>query len=169
MRKHRWRLWRVACWPMILVIPASLAVAAAVPGPHRLVCTQCYGLRAIGQRVFVGPTSTARDEDSLRDAIATGRRRAAKFFGANKGRPVIVACKTEQCLDMFGGGRAKAVAYGWYAIRMAPGGLNPTIATTELIHIELHWRLGAIGLWRPYILVWFDKRLAVVLPENERF
>ena len=137
MRKHRWRLWRVACWPLILIIPAYLAVAAAVPGPHRVVCPLCYGLRAIGQRVFVGPTFTARDEDSLRDAIATGR--------------------------------AKAVAYSWYAIRMAPGGLNPTNATPELIHIELHWRLGAIGLRRPYIPAWFDERLAVVLPGDKSF
>ena len=169
MRKHRWRLWRVACWPLILVIPASLAIAVAVPGPHRLVCPQCYGLRDIGQRVFVDPTFTARDEASLRDAIAIGRRRAAKFFGANKGRPVIAACKTQRCLDTFGGGRAKAVAYGWYAIRMAPSGLNPTIATHELIHIELHWRLGAFGFWRPDIPAWFDEGLAVVLSEDKRF
>ena len=169
MSKRRWRLWRVVCGLLILVVPASIAIAAAVPGPHRLICPQCYGLRDIGQRVFVDPTFTARDEDRLRDAIAIGRRRAAKFFGATNGRPIIAACKTQQCLDTFGGGRAKAVAYGWYAIRMAPSGLNPTIATHELIHIELHWRLGTFGLWRPDIPAWFDEGLAVVLSEDKRF
>lgn len=169
MKKRQWRLWRVVCWLMVLAIPASLAVAAALPGPHRLICPNCYGLRDIGGRVYVDPEFTARDEDRLREAIAIGRRRAAAFFGATKGRPRIAACKTQECLDIFGGGRTKAVAYAWYAIRMAPSGLNPTIATHELIHIELHWRLGAFGLWTPDIPAWFDEGLAVVLSEDKRF
>lgn len=168
-RKRGWRLWRLLSWLIVIAVPVSVAVAAALPGPHRLVCPQCYGLREIGDRVYVDAVFTARDERRLLEAIKVGRRRAAAFFGETKGRPRIAACKTEACLDVFGGGRAKAVAYGWHAIRMAPSGLNATIATHELIHIELHWRLGAIGLWRPDIPAWFDEGLAVVLSQDKRF
>lgn len=168
-RKRGWRFWRLFGWLIVLAIPVGIGVAIAVPGPHRLICPACYGLREIGDRVFVDQVFTKRDERRLLEAIRIGRARAAAFFDVTKGRPRIVACKTQACLDVFGGGRAKAVAYGWHAIRMAPSGLNATIATHELIHIELHYRLGALGLWGPSIPAWFDEGLAVVLSEDKRF
>ncbi len=167
--KRRWRLWRVLIWLAVAAVPTAFAIAAALPGPHRLACPQCYGLREIGDRVYVDAAFTERDERRLLDAIRIGRQRAAAFFGEVKGRPRIAACKSQACLDIFGGGGAKAVAYGWHAIRMSPTGLNATIASHELIHIELHWRLGAVGLWGPSIPAWFDEGLAVILSEDTRF
>ena len=168
-RKRGRRFWRALGWLVVVAVPVTIIVAAALPGPHRLICPTCYGLREIGDRIYVDQAFTARDEQRFLKAVEVGRSRAVAFFDVAKGRPRIAACKTQSCLDIFGGGRSKAVAYGWHAIRMSPSGLNATIAAHELIHIELHWRLGVMGLWGPSIPAWFDEGLAVVLSQDKRF
>ncbi len=153
---------------VVIGLPLATAIAARIPGPHRLACPACFGMREIAERIYVDPVFTHADQRRLLRSIAIGRRTVAAFFGDIKSRPAIVACKTDDCLDVFGGGRAKAVAYAYHAIRMAPGGLNATIATHELSHIELHYRMGLAGLIEPAIPAWFDEGLAVVLSHDKR-
>lgn len=163
------RLFRILVWLILIGLPVSVGIAAAIPGPHRLACPTCYGMREIADRVYVDPAFTQRDERRLERALREARRRVAAFFGELRGRPRLVACKTQACLELFGGDRNRAVAYGWHAIRMAPKGLTPAIVAHELSHTELHWRMGLVGLIRTTIPIWFDEGLAVVLSGDRRF
>lgn len=163
------RAIRIVFLLILFGLPLAVGIAAALPGPHRLLCPGCFGMREIADRVYVDPTSTRHDERRLARALIAARERLTAFYGELQGRPHVVACKTTRCLDLFGGDRNRAVAYGWHAIRMAPRGITAAIVTHELAHIELHWRMGLFGMLRPTIPVWFDEGLAVVLSGDRRF
>ena len=68
-RRRGWSLGRIILWLIILAVPVTVAIAATLPGPHRLICPACYGLREIGDRIFVDPTFTARDERIIRRTV----------------------------------------------------------------------------------------------------
>ena len=49
---------------------------------------------------------------------------------------------------------------------LSPAGINPTIATHELSHVDFHQRLGSA---RGKVPQWFDEGLAVLVSDDARY
>lgn len=161
MRFLHWLAGAVA-----ILILASGAAVAAIPGPQRALCPQCFGLADIGDDVFTDDPAQAAQ---LRQLVATADAEIAHFYDALLvSHPRYVLCTKPACLATFGGG-STGITYGWQLIRVAPHGLRPAIVTHERLHAELAARLGWRGLWSEPVPVWFNEGLATYLAGDERF
>ena len=75
--------------------------------------------------------------------------------------PTILVCHTDECDKKLGGKGARSLAYHYFFIHISPKGINETIVAYELVHVELHKKLG---IWRKYngdFPTWFDEGLQV--------
>lgn len=160
---------RVLHWlggAIAILILAGGTAAAAIPGPQRALCPQCFGLTDIGDDVFTDdPALAAR----LHQLVATADLEIASFFGdPPRSHPRYVFCTTPACLAAFGGG-STGVTYGWQLIRVAPHGLRSAIVTHEKLHAEFAVRTGWRMLWHDPVPVWFNEGLATYLAGDKRF
>lgn len=162
-------LRRVFLTVTALLLIGGLAAAAALPGPQRMLCPTCYGLEQIAPSIYVDTEYTRQQRTEILKAIADARRRVRDFFGELKADPQIVVCRTRVCRHIFGSRGAKGVAYGWHAVLLTHSRIFGVIAAHELIHIELHWRMGIVGWARGTVAAWFDEGLATVVSNDPRF
>ena len=146
----------------------ALVLGWNVPGPQRLMCPSCFGLKEVAPRLYVDAAAGERDTRRLQAMVRQARRRVAEFFGPLRADPIVVACLTSQCVKLFGDDKASAVAYGWYAIKLLPSGQSVAVAAHELAHAELHRRVGLGGFIRTSVPMWFDEGLAVLVSEERR-
>jgi hypothetical protein len=153
----------------IMLLLGAMAAAVAVPGPQHMICPSCYDLEKIGPNVYVEATFTDRQRGRMLRDLKRARQRVAAFFGAIKSNPRIVVCRSRACANIFGSQGAKGVAYGWFAILLSPSRIFDVIAAHELVHIELHWRMGLSGWARGTVPVWFDEGLATVISGDPRY
>ena len=159
------RIWSWLMGAIVVLILAGGTAAAAIPGPQRALCPQCFGLTAIGDDAFTDDPGQA---DQLRQLIATADEETAKFYGPLQSHPRYVLCTTPECLATFGGG-STGITYGWQLIRIAPHGLRSAILTHERLHAEIAARLGWRSLWSEPVPVWFNEGLATYLAHDDRF
>ncbi|MEM7776004.1 MAG: hypothetical protein AAF732_10375 [Pseudomonadota bacterium] len=161
----RWTLGIATALSGLLLTGAL--IAAAFPGPHRMLCPGCFGLVEIAPDVFTD-APPARHAGLLR-MIAAADRTTSRFFGGLQSRPWIVMCATKACMRAFTRGHhASGVTFGWHVIRLAPRGLRQHIMTHERMHAELHRRLGYAGMAQNAIPTWFDEGLAVLISNDRR-
>jgi len=160
---------RVSVVFSVVLFLGGLAVAIAHPGPQHMICPSCYGLRWITPGVYVERTFTRAQRERISQDLDRARQRVSAFFGPLKSKPRIVVCQTKACAGVFGSQGAKGVAYGWFAILLSPSRIFVVIAAHELVHIELHWRMGLSGWARGTVPVWFDEGLATVLSGDPRY
>ncbi len=146
----------------------ALGLGWAVPGPQRLVCPSCFGLKQLEPRVYIDSSAGYDDAQRLRGVVERARRRVAAFFGPLRADPIIVACLTSDCEEIFGKDDAGAVAFGWYAIKLSPVGQSIAVAAHELVHAELHRRVGITGFVGTAVPMWFDEGLAVLVSKERR-
>lgn len=151
-----------------LILVGGAAAAVTLSGPQHMACPSCHDLNQIAPNVFVERTFSKPQQVKMLSDIDVARKRTARFFGALKSDPRIIICRSPRCAAIFGSKGAKGVAYGWMAILLRPSRIFATIATHELVHIELHWRMGLSGWLRGTVPVWFDEGLAVVVSEDPR-
>jgi len=159
---------RIALVVSVLILVGSLTAAIALSGPQHMICPSCHDLKPIAPNVFVEPSISRSRQLRILQNLRTARQRTAKFFGELKSNPRIVVCRSARCAAVFGSKGAKGVAYGWMAVLLRPSRIFATIATHELVHIELHWRMGFSGWMRGTVPVWFDEGLATVISEDPR-
>jgi hypothetical protein len=155
MRLIRW----LFAFTLIATV-VTTAIAAAVPGAHRMACPTCYGLVRVAPAIFTD--APAREHAAFAARIDAARRRVARFFGPLRARPNIVLCTTHRCLAAFSSkpGRAAGVTFGWAFIRMAARGIRTDTLAHELVHAEYHWRLGLAGFFEGRVPFWFHEGLA---------
>jgi hypothetical protein len=149
-----------------VLLLATGALAAAVPGPQRAICPQCFGLTDIGNDIFTDDPLRATE---LRQLVASADRTIEGFFGDTLvSRPRYIFCTTAQCLATFGGGQT-GLTYNRFLIRIAPQGIASYIVTHERLHAEIGARAGLRSLVTDAIPVWFDEGLATYLAGDTRF
>ena len=148
----------------------NMAAALTLSGPQLAACPSCHGLDQIAPNVFVETTIERTERDQILAGIQIARQRTTEFFGSLKSNPRIVVCRSERCAYPFGSkGTEGGISYGWMGILLRPSSIFATNATHELVHIELHWRMGINGWARGTVPVWFDEGLATVISQDPRF
>ncbi|MEM1378269.1 MAG: hypothetical protein AAGG69_12865 [Pseudomonadota bacterium] len=165
MKKRRTWVW---LWlAALLVVPVT--AAAAIPGPHRAICPQCFGLTKISDDIW---TDAPRSQHAqLFELVSNSRRPVEDWLGPQIGTPRIILCTLGggPCDALFGPTPVRGLAWGAYLVRLNPQGINPTIVTHELFHIELHARMGQWGMWTNSIPRWFNEGMAVHVSRDARF
>ncbi|GAA2608007.1 hypothetical protein [Paractinoplanes durhamensis] len=144
-----------------VVLSAGGIAVAAVPGLGATACPRCYDLTSLGNRLYAD-----RDDPAYRTLIDDADRRIAAFYGARLSEPRVLICSTASCYDRLGGGGEKGRALRNWSLMLSPAGINPTIATHELSHVEFHERLGSASGKVPQ---WFDEGLAVLVSDDARY
>lgn len=134
---------------------ASLVVGAVLPGTHRAVLPNAYGLAEIAPRVWTDAPGRAGE---LLDLADVSRKQVIDFFG-DATRPRLILCTTQVCARTFGiGGNGLSIAY--MAVLVSPGGLTQGTLTHEMTHSRLHRSMGLGNLVRQPYPTWFDEGLA---------
>lgn len=146
------------------VIVAALVVGAALPGSHRFVWPEAYGMVEIAPHIW---TDRADRAEELLELAGTARGRVESFFGDVPPRPVMVLCATRECARTFGiGGNGLSMAD--LLVMVAPGGLTVGTLSHEMTHSRLHRSMGPRNLVRQPYPTWFDEGLATHVADHPR-
>lgn len=161
------RTVKAAVFGVVALLLLAGTAAAALPGPQRALCPQCFGLTDIGDDVFIDNPARAVE---IRNLIAAARQADSAFFGLPlQARPRILVCTEPACNRAFGGGtRAKGMTYGHLLIRFGPSLLTERIFAHELMHAELAYGTPWFGLAHPFP-AWFNEGLAVNVSRDARY
>lgn len=143
----------------------AFIIGAARPGPHRILCPECYGLTQISPRVWTDRPGKAPE---LLTTVQRAETTVQSFFGGQILRPNLVLCGTRACAQAFGiGGNGLSIAH--VAVMVSPGGLTIGTLTHELTHFRLHRSLGPRNILRQPYPTWFDEGLATHVADHPRW
>ena len=134
----------------------ALLLAAALPGPHRVLYPQSFGLTEIRPRVR---TDAPHRADELARLANTARSRVRTYFRDEPPKPTLVLCGTRRCAEAFGI-TGNGLSIMDMAVMVSPGGLTLGTLTHEMTHNRLHRRMGIRNLIRQPFPTWFDEGLA---------
>ena len=123
---------------------------------------------SIAPQIYVDKSMPKEQQQKLLQTVKASRQEVRAFFGSAKANPTIYACSTILCAQAFGGISAKAKAMGDSKVLLSKKGLDSTTLTHELVHIELHKRIGSQKAWHK-IPMWFDEGLAVMVCNDKRY
>jgi hypothetical protein len=171
MKFVRWKTW-IAGAVALLSLAALISVAFFAPALAAAGCPRCYGMEPVRDGLFVDRQMPVHARKELIDSIVEAEAMVSAFFGQRSRRPTILACSSDVCDRLLGGGGARAITYssfGFSVLRLSPKGLNTTIAAHELSHVEVHARIGALAQMRGVVPAWFDEGLAVLVSEDKRY
>ena len=144
---------------------AALVVGAALPGTHRVVMPDAYGLSEIAPHIW---TDAPQRKDALLEMVTTSRAQVAAFFKDTPPRPTLILCATASCAKTFGiGGNGLSIAR--VAIMVSPGGLTQGTLTHEMTHARLHRAMGLSNIVRQPYPTWFDEGLATHVADHPRW
>lgn len=134
----------------------ALAVAAALPGTHRVIFPASYGMTEVSDRVWTDAPARASE---LRSLANQARNRVRSFFGDEPPRPTLILCTTRACARNFGiGGNGLSIAD--MVVMVSPGGLTLGTLTHEMTHSRLHRNMGPRNIVAQPFPTWFDEGLA---------
>ena len=135
---------------------AALLLAAALPGPHRVLYPEAFGLTEIRSRVW---TDAPHRADELLRLANTARSRVRTFFRDEPPKPTLVLCGTRRCARAFGI-KGNGFSIVDFTVMVAPRGLTLGTLTHEMTHNRLHRRMGLSNILNQPYPTWFDEGLA---------
>lgn len=144
---------------------AALVVGAALPGSHRVVMPEAYGMSEIAPHIW---TDAPQREAELLELVNGSRARVADFFQDTPPRPTVILCATKACAKSFGVG-GNGLSIPRVAIMVSPGGLNQGTLTHEMTHARLHRALGLSDILNQPYPTWFDEGLATHVANHPRW
>ncbi|WP_018619116.1 hypothetical protein [Spirosoma luteum] len=110
---------------------------------------------------------TTRQENQLRQHVATARNRIVWFWGDRRGQATLIYCPNQSEYEQFcdggeGAGCSLGLPWGDSYLILGPDGNNADVIAHELCHDELFARLG---WWRVkrQIPQWFNEGLALLV------
>ena len=135
---------------------AALLLGAALPGTHRVLYPESFGLTEIRPRVW---TDAPGRESELLGLANEARATVRNFFGDEPPKPTLVLCTTRTCARTFGI-KGNGLSIMDIAVMVSPGGLTRGTLTHEMTHNRLHRRMGPRNILRQPYPTWFDEGLA---------
>jgi hypothetical protein len=162
---------------LILTLLSACTFVFAMPGPAACLLVGTADLKTLPDGTLTDSTS---EPEQLRfmQLAQEARTRIEKTFGATQAKPVLVFFKSAT-----GFGAFKLNSYGStqflgsrVCAMLGPDGQNVDVVAHELMHVELHHRVGYLRRFLE-IPAWFDEGLAMqvdlrsqydLLPENAK-
>lgn len=137
-------------------IIAAFVVGAALPGTHRVVFPEAYGLTEVSPRVWTDAPARAAELQAL---VKAAHAKVANFFDGPIRQPTLILCTTRNCARTFGiGGNGLSIPH--VGVMVSPGGLTLGTLTHEMTHFRLHRSLGLRNIFNQPFPTWFDEGLA---------
>lgn len=134
---------------------AAIFLGAAMPGTHRVLCPECYGLTEIAPRIWTDAPSRSGELLAL---LGNARTRVAAFFG-DASDPTVVLCTRQPCARTFGiSGNGLSIAD--MVVMVSPRGVTLGTLTHEMTHSRLHRAMGPRNIVAQPYPTWFDEGLA---------
>ena len=149
-------------WIIVLLLAASFIGGCSVLQGGKLLAPESFGLTPVAPNIYVelGAGETARR--NLREAMARAEDAIRVAYGSATSSPIVHACITEKCYEVFGGRGSVAKVYG-DRILLSPRGLNWHFLAHEWSHAEMSTRLSFFAWNR--MPQWFDEGVAVAVSE----
>ena len=122
--------------------------------PHSWV-----GMRKVSSHLYVEDNMSIQVQKKIEKAIPKAKEHVADMYGDVITRPVIYACRSQECAQSLGLGRARGLRLFGHLL-LSNKGLNKEIIAHEWSHEELYERIGGFWHWYKEIPIWFDEGLA---------
>jgi hypothetical protein len=165
---------RIVLTILAVVISFSVAtfVYAAYAAPSDVVCmfVKSAGLESLPDGTLVDPDSSASERAFFLKLQSQARARIEDGFGEPLSRPIIAFVRDSRIfwpLKVNDYGSAGSIGDSACVI-IGPKGQNVDVVAHELMHQELHDR---IGLWRMFaeVPVWFDEGVAMQVDWRQEY
>jgi hypothetical protein len=154
-----------------IAVVAALASTAvfALPGPAACLAVSVLPLQRLANGALIDSASSA-DPQRYTSLIHDARSRITKAFGAPAAQPIVVFFSQPHGIGPF-----KLSGYGSTqfigsraCLFMGPQGHNTDVLAHELMHSELHHRVGP---WQRMVNIptWFDEGLAMQVDHRSRY
>jgi hypothetical protein len=138
------------------------AFAVALPSPAACLAIGLYEFEAISERFFVPPNSSPAQKAEYESLIREARERIKNTFGEPEADPIIVFFDDPRSFSpLFLNAFGQAPFVGKRAcVIIGPRGQSVDVVSHELMHSEMHHRVGARGMfWETP--VWFNEGVAM--------
>ncbi|HYD31594.1 MAG TPA: hypothetical protein VEB64_12150 [Azospirillaceae bacterium] len=149
----------------LLVLPTGLSGCADVLAAKALA-PATFGMERIADHLYVDSAMSPAQREEVAALLPEARARVAAYYGEVTSTPDMIACSTQECFDVFGGGRRRALAVGWRALVLSPRALTPPMLAHEWSHTELHARVSSLFALSLPVPAWFDEGLAVMISDD---
>ena len=143
---------------------AAWLLSTAVPGPHRVLFADSFGMSEIAPRIW---TDAPARKTEILGLIDNAQTRVAEFFG-DSATPVLVICTRRPCAKTFGI-RANGLSFADNLVIIAPRGVTLGTLTHELTHSRLHRSMGLRNIFAQPFPTWFDEGLATLIADHPRW
>lgn len=155
----------------ILGLGTASILYAAYANPSELAClfVKSAGLESLPDGTLVEPGSSVAERAMFLELQSQARVRIERTFGAPRSRPVVAFfqdLRTFWPLKLNPYGSAGSI--GNTCVLIGPQGQNVDVVAHELMHQELH---GRVGSWRllTEIPVWFNEGVAMQVDYRPHF
>jgi hypothetical protein len=168
-RKRRKR--RIAIVNMLLLITAA---SYTIIHARELRCrfVACSDLKKLRDDLYVDPRVQPAEIAGLEALVDRARRRDARFYGALRSTPVVIAGTDDRVIETFGQpGNRTAVSHlflGTTYLVLGPDGMSVDVVAHEMMHAELSERIGWLRR-ELKIPAWFDEGLAMQADERAEY
>ncbi len=144
-----------------VVLASATTFAFALPGPTACLLTGVAGLHSLSDGSLTG---SELETDQLRQIQLTrdARARIESTFGLVESKPILVFFDQS---DGFGSFRLNAYGSAQFigsraCVMIGPKGQNVDVVAHELMHAEIHHRVGLLAYFLK-IPTWFDEGVAM--------
>lgn len=156
----------------ILFLSVLLFIVGTLSQKHALACefVRATNFKKISSNIFVSPEISTDKYHELLMIIKSGKNRIKNTFGSMRSHPIIVITKNNDETSFFGSnltGKTHLTPMGECVV-LGPRGKNVNVAAHELVHAEVHNRVG----WLQYLLnipIWFSEGVALLVDYREPF
>lgn len=149
---------------------AATAFAVAFPAPTVCAVIDAYEFDEVSERFYVPPNSSPEQIADYQRLIHEARKRIGETYGEPESEPVIVFFDDPQTFSpLFLNEVGQGPSVGSRScLIIGPRGQSVDVIAHELIHTEIHHRVGAWGMLME-IPAWFDEGVAMQVDYRERF
>lgn len=168
---NRRKYWIGAVLGIVAIVGmAATAFATVFPAPTACIAIEVFGFEEVSERFFVPPNSSRSQIARYEELIQESRRRITLVLGKPEAQPIVVFFEDPRSFaPLFLNEVGQAPSVGKRAcLIIGPRGQNVDVVAHELMHAEMHYRIGPWKmLWE--IPAWFDEGVAMQVDFRERF
>jgi hypothetical protein len=158
---------------LLIAIGTTVALVAtaayALPGPTACALVGLAGLNALGDGVVTDSKSEA-DHRRYIQLVRDARERIEATFGTPESKPIVVIFNGSDGFGPFklnGYGSTQMVG-SRACVMVGPKGQNIDVVAHELMHGELHYRVGPVHRFLQ-VPTWFDEGIAMQVDYRSRY